>query len=164
VSSFVRPAAWLRQLFTQSRTESSNPSVLSNDVSLVQPYDGGGIVIPDPANLVHTVDSAVGAATGTTILTTGANEIIRVYSVAVFKLAGADGTANLLTNHTGIALTCGVSGRMVADGNWNAIGTPGVVIGPAHVLTGNFFGGDASSQVRWRLYGARVPVGTVFYV
>lgn len=49
MSQFSRRARWLRQLFTQSVSPAqSDPSVVSDDVSLVQTYDGGGVGISEP--------------------------------------------------------------------------------------------------------------------
>jgi len=49
LSQFSRRARWLNQLFTSSvAPQVSDPSQVSDDVSLVQPYDGGGIAIAIP--------------------------------------------------------------------------------------------------------------------
>ncbi len=91
--SFVRPAAWLRQLFTQSRTESSSPSRVSPDVSLVQPYDGSGWGIQDPSQWGVSAKPGVGASGVATVLVVGENELGRLLSLGGDNEAGVNPNA-----------------------------------------------------------------------
>lgn len=165
--SFVRPAAWLRQLFTQSRTEHSNPSRVSAEVSLIQPYDGSGWGIEDPQQWAYSVNTGVsaGAAGTATLVTVGENEIFRLLSLAGENLAGTDpgGWWNQVINAEQYALTTRI---VMNNGNtayWAGERFP-PVLGPGHILQFEWTGGNASTQPRLFIVGIRAPLGTVFYV
>jgi len=87
MSKFARPASWLRQLFTQSRTGFANPSILSQDVSLTAPFDGGGFPLYDPDMWGKTATSVAEAAGTTAVYTVPANQISRILALSAHKSA-----------------------------------------------------------------------------
>ncbi len=164
MTSFVRPAAWLRQLFIQSRTEHVNPSRVSDDVSLVQPYDGSGWGIPDPANWAREATSGVGISATTTIYTVPVNRVARILAVGVHWVAGATFNSHLRVQSGTdiIAVSNDVTVPITGENIGYDVRTP--VMGPGHVLSARHTGGDASSQAVYSLYYVECPIGTVFYV
>lgn len=166
MSRFTRSAPWLRHLFTPSQTESPNPGRLSDDVSLVQMYDGGGFSIPAVESWGASADSAVGASTTTDIVTAAADppEIVRVYSVGVRQLAGAGAPEVIFqVQVAGTSITPNVSSVILLTGqaqvppNW----IQNLILGPGSILQGFLFNGDAATTARYTAYILRLPLGAV---
>jgi len=81
LSQFSRRARWLQDLFTPSvAPHRQDPSVLSDDVSLVQAYDGGGIGVVPPSFPAQRDGEAVGA--GVPLLIEAPEVSIRSYLTA----------------------------------------------------------------------------------
>ena len=167
MSLFVRPAPWLRQLFTPAHTPQPNPGTLSEDVSLVQPYDGSGWAIPNPETTVRSFTAPAGAQGNNTILTMGATDVGRILGISVNLNAGAAPThANAAVRAPGTNLNCPIT-DVVVPVTGIFIGLPHLassVILPRLQLEGSHIGGDAATILIWRVYIAICPIGTVFYV
>lgn len=163
MSGFVRPADWLRQLFTSSQTGPVNPSVVSDDVSLTQPYDGAGLYFtPGPQWFVQK-DSAVGAATGTILFTCGDTQIARVLAIsASMKIATLASCQSQIRGPTGGPVATGASVSVTSNEHFSIPSIP--ILGPTHQLEGRAFGGGAATVIEWRVYLVVAPLGTVFYV
>jgi len=162
MSGFTRAAPWLRQLFTPSKTAQPNPDRLSDDVSLVQPYDGGGWPLPPGGEWALQVVTAAGAAADSVLVSVNANEIARILAVSFGRNAGVHPTlaVDVLVQQT---FTVGLSAHVVSTTAIQTllpISTP--IIGPGHVLRGRHFGGDAATVIDWEVYFVRAPLGTVF--
>lgn len=165
MSKFSRPASWLRQLFTPSSTGWREPGELANDVSLVQPYDGGGFPLLDPGQWVTVVNSSAAAADTTVILNLGNLEYGRILAAGVNRTAGVLPSCSIqVFDQNGFGIT--VSDRILIAVNGEREGfqlfTP--IIGPGHSIRGRHFGGDAATILEWIVYVVRAPLGSVFYV
>lgn len=164
MSNFSRSASWIRQLFTPSSTGWREPNLLSNDVSLNQPYDGGGYPLPDFADMVGSVGGATAALGTVTLFTVGPNEICRILCVGIELQAGV--APLVLFNVVGPnfavpASPSAVSGAVGVDEGIELF-TP--IIPPGHSLQGQWSGGDAATKVGFRWIKVTAPLGTVFYV
>jgi len=165
MSRFNRPASWLRFLFTPSQTKAPNPGELSNDVSLNQPYDGGGFPLFDPSQWAFTVKSATIASATTDLFTVPEDEIVRILAVAASVAAGVAPNVNSFAttqNNTRVSLSAPL--LLVANGQRTGLTQLCPIIGPGHVFAGHHFGGDAATIIDWWVYFVRAPLGTVFYV
>jgi len=158
---FARSAKWLTHIFTPSVTPPSRyPDRFTDDVSLVQPYDGGGWGFAPPESwiLVHT--SAVIAGATETILTVGAEEIFRLIAASAVLEAGVAPTVVLLVQAPDAANQVGISNVITPNTAQNiAFSTLIPILGPTHRLQVNWDGGDAATQIRIRVYGCRLPLG-----
>jgi len=168
MSDFTRPAPWLRQLFTPSKTESANPGKLSNDVSLTHPYDGGGWPLTDPNSWATRVVTAAVALADTVLVTTGENEIFRILAVSAQVSAGVhpDMFVDISTATFAVGISAQQDGASPPPAPTNAqaffLTTP--IMGPSQSLRGKHLNGDAATVVDWRVYGVIAPIGTCFYI
>lgn len=163
MSGFVRPAPWLRRLFTPSQTAPVNPIEVSDDVSLIQPYDGGGYPLFDPSQWSSEVVSVAGAAATTVLYTVGAESVVRLLAAAGILSAGVVGSLHLRVEAGAISLAISPNVATPAVEQVNLpLQCP--VIGPGHIISGRHFGGGAATVVTWRLYLVEAPLGTVFRV
>lgn len=161
-AGFVRPAPWLRRLFTPSQTSPVNPTRVSDDVSLTQPYDGSGWPLYDPGQWVILTQSAVGTPKTTVIETVPIDRICRLLAVAVILNAGVAPSCQL---QAGVAITLSVGAPVVVHATeMSSVPSNTPIIGPGHSIRGRHYGGDAATQVTWYLYRVLAPIGTVFYV
>lgn len=164
MANFARPSSWLRQLFTPSHTSQPNPDRVSDDVSLNQPYDGGGFPLWDEGQWASFVDSGVFSASDTNLLTVPENQICRILAVSAELRAGVAPNAYVKV----------AGASQVVISQWASPIPPVVqriciplftpIIGPTHTLIGSHHGGDAATVVRWAFYYVLAPLGTVFYV
>jgi len=161
MSNFVRPAAWLRQLYTQSRTEHVHPTRVSDDVSLVGAYDGGGWGFVVPAQWIQTATSLVGVATTTTILSVPADHIVRILAASARLLAGAVPTyCTLSLEDPNAAIGVDISPHLVTvSAQQHSFELRCPILGPTHDLIGRVEGGDASTQMLFRIYSCTLPLG-----
>lgn len=160
---FVRPSPWLRHLFTPSRSQQPNPTAVSREVSLTQPYDGGGFPLFDPASWVISVQSVVSASVSTVIRLVPADTIMRVLAITARLDAGVAPLA-----HAQSLIVPGFSVALGADvlltNQLANIPCAAPIIGPGHTLRGHYHTGGAATQVTWTAYIVEVPIGTVFYL
>jgi len=165
VSKFTRPAPWLRQFFTPSQTEFKEPSTLSNDVSIIQPYDGGGFPLFSKGEWNVNVTTAAGAAQSVTLLTVGEDNIARILAIGCGRGAGATFEARAqVTTQAGNPIGCTNIVTIPVSGEQRGLEVYTPVLGPGHVLVGRHEQGDSLSVSDWNLYYVEVPLGAVFYV
>ena len=163
MSRFVRPAAWLRQLFTQSSNQYVNPSQVSNDVSLVQPYDGSGWGLPDPGQMIKQATSGVGSPTEILVYTVPANRIARLLALSIQRIASTDYTRAYFSAELG-GMRVGVSSIIATVGVDLGLQVYCPVLPPGAILRGQASGGAAGSTIKCTALVVEVPIGTVFYV
>lgn len=165
MTNFARPAGWLRELFTASRTEFSNPNVLSSDVSLVQPYDGGGYAV-EHTMWYHTASSVAGISATTNIgPPIPANSIGRILACGILRtVTNNPSIANLLVLPPGGAEVAISRSHNAVTGNVSGLDGICPIVGPGYQIRGYHGGGSASTEVDWRILLCVVPLGTVFYV
>lgn len=168
MSLFSRRARWLNALFPASVTPTiTDPASRSDDVSLVQPYDGGGYPIPPVTNWFTEVTSAVAAGTQLLLLTVGDDQLFRILGCGIQRLAGNNYTRAFLQvrvpNATFLVQVSNDIG--VVDNIEQGIHQLVMPICPAGSQIFMFAdGGNASSQFTATLLGVSVPVGTVFSI
>lgn len=166
MSQFSRRARWLNVLFPASvAPQSKDPAVFSNDVSLVQPYDGGGygLANQDWLDFLGTVTPGV---FGTEIvISTGPDELYRFLAAAVTLVAGAAPICRMIIEPTS------TGGEQPVTDDVQPIGTTREVfdvltpmIPPNTNLEIDWNSGDVNSDLFVQIMGVRVPLGTVFYV
>jgi hypothetical protein len=102
------------------------------------------------------------------MLTVPEDSIYRLFGASGFTIAGNSPVSGLFVIDLAIApnLAC-----QLAPQEQNAGGTGqfafqinrAIVIAPGHTLQIGFFGGSASTLMRFSVYGVLAPIGTVFY-
>jgi len=163
MSKFNRPSTWLRHLFTPRQTSAANPGEVSNDVSLNQPFDGGGYPLLDPTQWASVVVSATIAVDNTELLTTGPDEIIRILAISARLNAGVAPSAFIKVGPSTGTVPCSPTiAALTAERQALISNCP--ILGPSATLFGRHFGGDAATIVEWGIYMCRAPLGSVFYV
>jgi len=164
MSGFVRPANWLRHLFTSSQTGPVNPTEVSDDVSLIQPYDGGGYPLFDPGEWAKDSTSATGAAKTTALFSVPDDKIARILSASIVHTAGVAPDVYFRVETPQFSMGISENLTALADAEDQGFQIHSPIIGPGHNLVGRHFGGDGSTVIIFRLYLCVVPIGTVFYV
>lgn len=165
MSRFVRSASWLRHLFTPSHTAQPGPVEVSDDVSLVQPYDGGGYPLFDPGQWSLAKNSLVGVSSVTKIYTVPSDNIVRLLGLSATRVAGAAPDCNAeVETPNGINTGLGIQVTGVGSTFLHHIPASSPILGPGHILLGRHLGGDASTVVQWNLYFVQAPIGAVFYL
>jgi len=165
MSRFARSASWLRHLFTPAHSKQPSPGLLSDEVSLIQPYDGGGFPLTPVGEQMIRVTSATIAAVQTSIVTLREDEIGRILAVSALLSAGVAPVARVNVNAPN-GLSCAISQDLAAVGlNFNtSMVMDSPILNPGFELLGQHTGGDAATIVIWTVILARAPIGTVFYV
>jgi len=176
LSQFSRRATWLNILFPASvAPQTRDPGQRSDDVSLVQPYDGGGFGFAHSDHLVVTTGALTAAAVaeGATILTIGPEEIYRIMGAMVTNLD----VTTLQMNFLSVIDRGGTGDQMfLADPiQFNAGGfNPGEsrpfniynarVLGPDMTVRYDNQVGEVGKQTSYAVFGYLAPVGTAFSV
>jgi len=168
LSQFSRRARWLNALFPASKSPTTrDPAQRSDDVSLVQQYDGGAWPIPNASSWFTLTDSPVGVTGVTTILTVPDDMVYRYFGmhaftvidpVARFQMRVTDPLVPLSSvslNQQIITLAAGL-GNTVPLIDRAIVIPPGLQFQVAHIQ------GGAATQLRYATYGCLAPVGTVF--
>lgn len=165
MSTFSRPSDWLRQFFTPSRFGWNPPSQVSDEVSLTQPYDGGGYPVA-PANQWFYEDSpAVGAAGNSTLVTMGEDEYGRILACHVAVTAGVLPTVQIECDLAGaqlVTLSETITPAVLSDRYGIEVYCP--ILPPSRSLIFRWDNGDAATACNFRALVAVVPIGTVFYI
>ena len=166
MSQFARSADWLRKLFIPSRTGWQTPGRVADEVSLVQPYDGGGFPLAPPGQWIISTVHTTGANGTETIVAISAEEIARILAVSAIWEAGVQPTVNIRARITGTAPSLSISeSRQLATINeMEGILLHSPICPPSHDLQLRWFGGDAATEITSRILLARAPLGSVFYV
>ena len=169
MSQFSRRARWLNVLFPSSvAPRAQDPGRFSDDVSLIQPYDGGGFGLSaaDDGDWWHFALSAVGAADDFVIFTVPDGFIFRWMAGDASTVAGNNPNGNFAVQ----AITPPFSGAIAASVNVIISGTvvsrqieiP--IVGPFSEIRFEYANGNAATQILARIYGALAPVGSNFNV
>jgi len=190
LSQFSRRARWLQDIFTPSvAPHQQDPSVVSDDVSLVQQYDGGGIGVVEPSFPAQRDGEAVGA--GVPLLIESPEVSIRSYLTA----KGININSDMYSLPTGLYARFLLLSTNLNDGTSPSTqnfsinqptGTPGggfqanmthieTVIGnlvtarglmcnilpPGMMIKAHHTGGNASTQIRVGIVWIVAPVGMI---
>lgn len=170
MSQFSRRARWLNELFLQSKAPASrDPDSVSDDVSLVQQYDGGGWLIPDTPDWFHgpTLSSPAGAAGSTPLVTVPADKIFRLFAIHVFTLINGQADANPIVSQSaasgGVSIADQVNTPLAPLGGARTflIGQA-MILPPGTFLYGSHFNGTGTTVISWNVYGVLAPIGSVF--
>lgn len=167
---FSRRARWLNVLFpASSAPQVQDPGVRSNDVSLVQPYDGGGYGFPGQLRaMVSNHLSTVGITGFNLLVETDPDQIFYIGAVAVTSLVGDCPviTLNIIeqTAPPRQAIIHTATNLLFASVAFKLLDTPVKVMGPNSHLRIDWLGADADFQFNATLYGILAPLGTVFTV
>lgn len=165
MSLFSRRARWLNDLFPASvAPQSSDPSRLSEEVSLVQPYDGSGWDLVNPDDWITTLTLAVGASGNENIRRIDDRNVFRFLSVDVILVAGLAPTSFRIRVTANGVEEVAVTGNVIPLTDGSAIRPVSPIIGPSTRILAVYVGGDVLTQIRVNLYGLEVPLGSVFYV
>jgi hypothetical protein len=147
--------------------KTTDPGIVSEDVSLVQDYAGGGYGFADASDLVTVETGVVAAQGGFVILRTSPEEIFRLISADHVLLAGGQPDVWMIVIDNGgagqsVHITQKIQGQPVGASQMLPLAGP-VVIGPNMTITTQWTGGSALTQVTFAIYGFKAPLGTVFY-
>ncbi len=165
MSRFARPSDWLRQLFIPSRTGWQPPSVVAEEVSLVQPYDGGGFAIWPVGQWILEETQAAAAAGNASVLLNTNEEFTRILALAVHISAGV--LAEVFWAIQGPTATNVVMTErrtLAVVGQAEAFTQTTPILPPGHDLRIAWNTGDAATVVVARAIICTVPIGSVFYV
>lgn len=164
MARFTRPAPWIQDLFTPSRSQKDDPGIRSDDVSLIQPYDGSGWPLQPVGEWVTNKQLAAATDKSVPFSTLRDDQVSRIIALSCDLLAGANATAFFFIEGPA-NLGVGCSSRVTTvDGELNAFEIYSPIIPPGHRLTGRYFGGDVLTVINFHAALCTVPLGTVFYV
>lgn len=165
MSTFSRPADWLRQLFIPSRFGWTPPSAIASEVSLVQPYDGGGFPLWPTGQWILNETAAAASSGVVTFLTIPEDQIARILAVSVTITAGVLPSCALQIGNPSVA-DLNASPTIVPSilNEGFALEPFSPIIPPDHRFRVRWYGGDGLTVVNARALICRVPLGSVFYV
>lgn len=165
MSQFSRRARWLNVLFPQSKApQLADPGSVSNDVSLVQSYDGSGWPIPGRSEWFKLAD-LTGVAGSVEIFRVPDDQVFRLFAAQAIQVVAPGPQVAIFvkdlqsTPNTACSLNAFLA--LTANNLHLPITNP-IVIGPGMSITGDQFNGGAGSIVRYSIYGCPAPTGTVF--
>lgn len=167
MSQFSRRAKWLDFLFpASSLPRTKDPGDVSEDVSLVQLYDGGGVAVPPMEEwFFGPVLSGVGVAKTTAVLSVPVGKVYRLFGASCFTLQGIGPKVSLVVSQAaasgGVVLSRETVAPAVGNGSVNLIERP-VVLPARSFLYVPHFDGDANSAISIVTYGAMSPAGSAF--
>jgi len=171
VAGFSRRARWLNGIFPASEApQIQDPGTRSDDVSLVQPYDGSGWGLnQDPEEWTFQGgNSGTPGSAGTFIL-------VQVPLGFIFRILAASGRFTV-GNNPNIGIQLGrPSNRSILIGRVSQGDMPGIALSTPVALntpivpggwdvTGFWDNGDGLTVVEINVMGILAPEGTVFYV
>lgn len=163
MSRFTRSASWLRFLFTPSHTPQPGPVEVSDDVSLNQPYDGGGYPLFPSGQWRAEGAAAAGASRLQTLITVEANQICRVLAVSCNLTAGVAPDCVVVVQASGNDIVLSETAQNVGA-DFVGLDMHCPIVGPGHLVRGRHDNGDAATVIQWQIYYCLVPIGTVFYL
>ena len=166
MAGFSRRARWLNALFPASEIPAvTDPSTLSDDVSLVQSYDGGGMSFRERTAMFFQVDKT-GDGVSVFVIQVPEDSLCRLYAVSVFTIVGPVSTVQLFAvepdKNIAAMLAPEVASPAVAAGSIPFDLNRAIVLPPGSNLQGNQFGGGAGTVIRYTAYAVIAPLGTVF--
>jgi len=170
LTQFSRRAKWLNTFFPASKAPQVNdPGTVSDDVSLVQPYDAGGYGFPRTLRaMVSNHISTIGITGFNLLVETDEEQIFYIGAVSIFSLVG-DATRITLNI---IEQTSPPRQAIIAD-NIVLLNAPLIfetftsrvkIMGPNSHLRVDWENGQPAFQFNATLYGVLAPVGTCFTV
>lgn len=167
MSQFSRRAKWLNALFPASvLPQASDPGVVSDDVSLVQQYDGGSWPIPAIEDWFFGPFISVAGATGSTqIFQVPEDQVLRIFSIHVFTVINNQAPAAPIISPDltgGVLINDPVITDPVAQGTTCFPLNRAIVAPPGSFIRGDHFGGSPTTQLSWSMYGCLAPLGSVF--
>lgn len=166
MSQFSRRARWLNQLFPQSAApQETDPGIRSDDVSLVQPYDGGGIAFQDIGTFCRRFVIPTGITDTIDMILNDANTVFRVYALHVQQLLGTDASvAVYIMSPNGDSVYVAWQDVLQASTRAQPFDKQAdfKILGPGQTLTAQTLGGGADSSFGVGVYGVSAPLGTVF--
>jgi len=167
MSQFSRSSDWLRTFFTPSRTGWQPPGRVSDEVSLVQPYDGGGYPTFPPGAWIATTTPAVGATQTANMVVLDDQTVGRIMCLGFSFIAGV--RPSLIGRILGPVanLACPITETKVSAepvGQVEALQHFCPILPPGHTLEIRWYGGDAATQLILRAVVCEARIGTVFYV
>ena len=168
MSQFSKRAPWLNLLFPQSvAPQVRDPSVVSDDVSLIQPYDGGGYALGSEIPWHRFLISGPGPAAGVgNIFFVPEGELFRFLAADITLVGGVAGSAAIAVGQVSPA-TPGetkVTDQIIPVGDARSMTVKTPIVAPLSNITVQWTNGDAATSYLVRIYGISVPLGTVFYV
>lgn len=170
MSQFSRRSRWLNALFPASvAPQSSDPGSVSDDVSLVQPYDGSGWPIPARNTWITQILSVAGVNTSTVLLLVPPGFVYRLFAASVFNAVLPTGGAQLVLRdlisvpNVAVALAAEQATGGPTHGNVHFELNTAIVVPEGLTITGEGLTQGAGSVLSWSIYGALCPAGTVFY-
>ena len=138
---------------------------MSEDVSLVAPYDGGGWAFQNPEAWFTNLDSLVAAAGTDQVFLVPESEVYRWLAASAQLLAGVAPTVRLQLFSSGATMAVNCSAVITpGTGPHLSFGPIPPIVGPATSIRAQWDGGDAATQIRIRLYGTSVPLGVGFTI
>ncbi len=166
MSRFARSADWLRQLFIPSRTGWEPPGRVAEEVSLVQPYDGGGFPIWPAGQYVLELTTAAAASGDFLVRTVALNQIMRLLSVSVRINAGVIPICSYRVTLSAGGGTVEITPKFTPPLSVEYYGLElySPIVPQGHDLRLRWRNGDAATIVRCSILYCIAPVGSVFYV
>lgn len=171
MSQFSRRARWLNSLFPASvLPQSQDPGEISDDVSLVQNYDGGGWGFPAPDDFI--VNSPIlDGVTGVHIyFTLPVDEYARLVAMSLGFIGGAGATVvypNIIDDEgTGNQVFCAtplqVNQGFLGPGGFESFRNLATHVPPGGQMRVEWINGAVGTTFTVQLYTCRAPLGTVF--
>jgi len=170
LSQFSRRARWLNIFFPQSVAPASrDPGRLSDDVSLVQQYDGGGygFAAEVEEEFIDVTQAVAGASGAYLLLQIPDDEILKILGCDSITQGGNAPTDAQITvqpttpggQPVSISQSEGLSAIGAQFTSWTFHAG---VYGPDLDVQFRFSGGNAGTITRTKMYFKRAPLGTVF--
>lgn len=165
MSQFSRRARWINQLFPQSKApQVQDPGLVSDDVSLVQPYDGSGWGF---ALETQRTLALVGPNQFVDAFTVDENEVVRFITADCLWLGLGVAPTEFVAQMIDLTALFGVNiATNVIPPSAQPQQYPNLVpiIPPNTRVQLAAIGGDALTQVTFGWSIIRAPLGTVFYL
>jgi len=146
--------------------QSGDPGSVSDDVSLVQPYDGGAWPIPRLEDwFFGPFVTPAGASGDTNLLTVPEDSVFRVFAISVFTVVAAVATVNVVVSQLplvgGVVVSPSIATLASALGPVSPDLDP-IVVPPGASIRGAHFNGNGTTILSWGMYGCLAPSGSVF--
>lgn len=170
MSQFSRRIRWLQFLFPQSvAPRAQDPGQLSDDVSLVQNYDGGayGISALEQPDWWTFLILATAAAGDEVVFSVPEGFIFRFMRGDYFLRAGNApfGRFDIQSDTFG-TISATEETRDATVGPLNTLGGPVLtpIVPPGADIRFSYHGGNASTDILARIYGSLAPLGSVHHI
>lgn len=145
-----------------------DPGEISDDVSLVQPYDGGGYgFAADSTPMVRNQLSTVGVTGFVELVTTGPDQIFRILAVSAIPFVGDATRLRLNIIETPPARQAFISNQVIilaATAEIFIFDSIVPIMGPNSALRIDWENGQPTFQFNTTTYGVLAPLGTAFTV